>query len=62
VVNALSDMLSVLHDADPADKAEIYTRLPLKLTYQPGEHLVRTEMVVVSPAGHWFFESVRGGI
>jgi site-specific DNA recombinase len=61
IVNALSDLLSVLRDADPADKAEIYARLPLKLTYEPDDQIVRTEMKVVSPAQHWQFESVRGG-
>lgn len=61
-VNALSDLLSVLRDADPADKAEIYTRLGLRLTYEPGDRIVRTEMKVVSPTEHWQFESVRGRI
>ena len=61
VVNALSDALVVLRSADPADKAQIYAGLGLRLIYQPGERLVRTE-VHVSPAQHWQFESVRGGI
>jgi hypothetical protein len=59
VVNALSDALVVLRSADPADKAQIYAELGLRLVYQPGERLVRTE-VHVSPAQHWQFESVRG--
>jgi len=60
VVAALSDLLAVLRDADPADKAEIYTQLGLRLTYQPRERTVRTE-VHIAPAQHWQFESVRGG-
>jgi IS6 family transposase len=60
IVSALADILAVLRDADPADKAEIYTQLGLRLTYQPSERLVRTE-VQISPAQHWQFESVRGG-
>jgi hypothetical protein len=60
VVNALSDALVVLGSADPADKAQIYAGLGLRLIYQPAERLVRTE-VHVSPAQHWQFESVRGG-
>ena len=32
VVSTLADALVVLHDADPADKAQIYTELGLRLT------------------------------
>jgi site-specific DNA recombinase len=60
VVTALSDLLAVLREADPADKAEIYTQLGLRLTYHPADQTVRTE-VHISPAQHWQFESVRGG-
>jgi hypothetical protein len=60
VVSALSDVLAVLRAADPADKAEIYTQLGLRLTYQPGnDPAVRAEVRIV-PAQHWQFESVRG--
>ena len=59
VVNALSDALVVLRSADPADKAQIYAGLGLRLMYQPSERLVRTE-VHINPAQHWQFESVRG--
>jgi len=60
VVRALADLLTVVRTARPADKAQIYTGLGLRLTYQPSQRLVRTE-VHLSPA-HWQFESVRGGI
>jgi site-specific DNA recombinase len=60
IVSTFRDVLAVLRDADPTDKTEIYTQLGLRLTYQPGERLVRTE-VHIAPAQHWQFESVRGG-
>jgi site-specific DNA recombinase len=41
IVAALGDLVHVVHDADPADKAEIYTQLGLTLTYQPGRRLGR---------------------
>ncbi|MFI5066571.1 MAG: recombinase family protein [Streptosporangiales bacterium] len=60
VVKALADLIEVVRAASPADKAQIYTGLGLRLTYQPSERLVRTE-VHISPAQQWQFESVRGG-
>ncbi|HUL27109.1 MAG TPA: hypothetical protein VLW44_15225 [Streptosporangiaceae bacterium] len=60
IVNVLADLLGVLRDADPADKAEIYVRLGLKLTYQPGNRTVRAE-ARLDGSPHWHFESVRGG-
>lgn len=60
IVNDLSDVLGVLRDAEPADKADIYTRLGLRLTYQPADLTVRTEVNVMSAAQHWSFDSVRG--
>jgi hypothetical protein len=66
IVADLSGLLSVLRDADPADKAEIFTQLGLRglrLTYHPGEApgegTVRTE-VPISPGSQCQFESVRG--
>jgi site-specific DNA recombinase len=35
MVNAITDVLTILRTADPADKAELYARLGLRLTYQP---------------------------
>jgi site-specific DNA recombinase len=63
VVNGLSDLLAALRDADPADKAEIYSQLGLRLTYEPDgpEPIVRTEVSVVKAGQHWSFERVRGG-
>ena len=36
IVEKLADIARVLADADPADKAEIFRQLGLKLTYHPG--------------------------
>ena len=49
----------VLHDADPADKAETFRRLGLKLTYHPGQRLVQA---TVEPAQYGFFDSPRGAL
>ncbi len=61
IVNGLADLLAVLRDADPADKAEIYSQLGLRLIYQPADLIVRTEVNVVRAGQHWSFERVRGG-
>ncbi|WP_446215763.1 hypothetical protein [Micromonospora sp. IBHARD004] len=41
LVTALGDIATVLRDADPDDKAEIYRQLGLRLTYQPETQTVR---------------------
>ncbi len=40
IVTALGELARVVQEADPADKADIYAKLRLTLTYQPGERLV----------------------
>jgi hypothetical protein len=40
VVTALGDLARVVQHADPADRADIYAKLRLTLTYDPGEKLV----------------------
>jgi site-specific DNA recombinase len=44
-VNAITGLMRVLEQSDPADKAEIYAQLGLRLTYHPGEKkvIVRAE-------------------
>jgi site-specific DNA recombinase len=44
LVTALGDLLRVLGEADPADKAEVYSRLALTLTYHPEGRRVIAEM------------------
>ncbi|MFF0372102.1 recombinase family protein [Micromonospora sp. NPDC005087] len=41
LVQALGDIVTVLRDADPTDKAEVYQQLGLRLTYQPETQTVR---------------------
>lgn len=43
LVTALRDVMQVLQDADPADKAEVYSRLGLTLTYHPEDKRVIAE-------------------
>jgi site-specific DNA recombinase len=43
LIASLGNLLTVLRDADPADKAEIYRGLGLRLTYQPGQNKVIAE-------------------
>jgi len=57
IVDKLADIARVLHEADPADKAEIFRQLCLKLTYHPGQRLIQA---TIEPAQYGFFESVRG--
>ncbi|MEU7779127.1 hypothetical protein [Micromonospora parva] len=44
LVTALGDITTVLRDADPADKAELYRQLGLRLNYQPEPQRVRAEV------------------
>ena len=48
IVEGLGGLLGLLHQADPHDKAEIYSRLGLQLTSRPGPETLIAE--VVSPA------------
>jgi hypothetical protein len=41
IVTALGDLARVAQEAEPKDKADIYAKLRLTLTYQPGEKLVQ---------------------
>ncbi len=59
IVVDLSDPFAVVRDADPDDKAEIHSRLGLKLTYRPQERLIRAE-AHISADSHWQFDGVRG--
>jgi site-specific DNA recombinase len=46
VINQLGDIRTVIADADPDDKAQVYQQLGLKLTYQPGKRTTRAEMIL----------------
>jgi site-specific DNA recombinase len=56
----LGNMLDVLRDADPADKARVYTELRLRLTYQPAQQIVRAE-ANLDPHDRGAMGCVRGG-
>src|SRR6266704_2290032 len=43
LVGKLGDIISVRRDADPADRAEVYQQLGLRLTYHPTQHKVRVQ-------------------
>jgi hypothetical protein len=43
LVQAIGDLMQVIKDAGPADKAEIYSQLGLTLTYRPNEKRVVAE-------------------
>lgn len=43
LVQAIGDLMQVIKDAVPADKAEIYSQLGLTLTYHPNEKRVVAE-------------------
>jgi len=49
IVAALGDLVQVIRDADPADKADLYTQLGLTLTYRPQKQLVEA---TVTPGLH----------
>ena len=44
LVTALGDIAAALRDADPADKAEVYRQLGLRLTYRPETQTVRASV------------------
>ncbi|GIH21411.1 hypothetical protein [Rugosimonospora africana] len=43
LIAALGNIIAILSDADPADKAKIYSGIGLRLTYQPGQNKVIAE-------------------
>ena len=43
LVKALGDVMNVLGEADPADKAEVYRQLGLTLTCDPAARRVKAE-------------------
>ncbi|MFD0884120.1 recombinase family protein, partial [Streptosporangium algeriense] len=45
VMNALGDLVQVMQEADPVDKAEIYAQIGLRLTYRPQKRLVEAQIV-----------------
>jgi site-specific DNA recombinase len=48
LVDAMSGIATILRQADPADKAQVYQQLGIRLTYRPGLRLIQAE---ASPSG-----------
>jgi len=48
LVDAMAGIATILQRADPADKAEVYRQLGIKLTSKPGLRLIQAE---ASPSG-----------
>jgi hypothetical protein len=44
VIEEIANVVSLVAEADPSDKAELYTRLGLKLTYYPDKHHVEARV------------------
>ena len=44
IVDGLGGLLGLLRDADPRDRAEVYARIGLRLSYQPGPETVIAEI------------------
>ncbi len=60
IIEHFTSIVSVIRDADPADKAEIYKGINLVLTYQPTSRLIRAE-VALEPEHYGLMVGVRGG-
>ena len=48
IAEAFNELLIVLRDADPRDRAELYSRLGLRITYQPGPETLMAEVVTLA--------------
>ncbi|MER5458744.1 hypothetical protein ABT008_28640 [Micromonospora sp. NPDC002389] len=59
LVTALGDIVTVLREADPADRAEVYRQIGLRLTYDPGKQKVRVQAQPVADF-HGEMVGVRG--
>jgi site-specific DNA recombinase len=59
IAEAFNDLLRLLRNADPRDRAELYSRIGLRLTYQPGPETVIAE--VVTPANGRVFDMCPEG-
>ena len=57
LVGQLDDILAVLAQADPADKAEVYHQLGLRLTWH---HETQTAHAEIDPLRRWEKVRVRG--
>ncbi|MGI5238548.1 hypothetical protein [Dactylosporangium sp. CA-139066] len=49
LVSGITDAITVLRRADPADKAEVYRQLGVRLTYQPETQTVDVQVQIGRP-------------
>ncbi|WP_092546296.1 recombinase family protein [Actinoplanes derwentensis] len=54
IAEAFDDLFRLLRDADPRDKAELYSRIGLRMTYRPGPETLIAE--VCTPASSRVFD------
>ena len=59
IADALNDLFRLLRDADPRDRAELYSRIGLRLTYKPGPETLIAE--VATPADLRVFDMCPEG-
>ncbi|MFC7535531.1 recombinase family protein [Actinoplanes sp. GCM10030250] len=45
IAAAFKDLLRLVQGADPRDRAELYSRIGLRMTYQPGQKTLKAEVV-----------------
>jgi hypothetical protein len=69
LIAALGGLVEILHDADSADRQEVYRQLGLRLTYDPGKQEIRVEvnlhpdqLSAIHDRYHGVTVRVRGGI
>ncbi|GAA2899774.1 hypothetical protein Acy02nite_61020 [Actinoplanes cyaneus] len=60
LVGQLGDIFTVLDEADPADRAEVYQQLAIRLTYHPDKQKVRVQTQSVADS-HGDLVCVRRG-
>ncbi|MEV6491168.1 zinc ribbon domain-containing protein [Actinoplanes sp. NPDC051633] len=60
IVEQLGDMITVLRDAEPEHKLDVYRNLGLLLTYTPGTKRCGRKSILPSTVGHWLVS--EGGV
>jgi hypothetical protein len=45
IAEAIGGLLGLLNEADPRDRAEIYSRIGVRMTYRPGTETLLTQVV-----------------
>ncbi|WP_285473711.1 hypothetical protein [Actinoplanes sp. NBRC 101535] len=45
IATAFKDLIKLIQGADPRDRAELYSRIGLRMTYQPDQKTLKAEVV-----------------